>query len=96
MHITLTNTKETAQGRAETEKFLSDFLPRFRKYPGVKAVYSYYSKEKGEGITITIWENEEAVKSYWNSELINETKAFSEKSNVPITRESHPLFISLG
>ena len=96
MFITITSTQEASQDYTATEKFLSEFLPRLRRYPGVLSVYSYNIKDKGKGNTIVIWENEDAVKSYWNSELIKETAEFAVKSNVTITRGTFPLAIALG
>jgi heme-degrading monooxygenase HmoA len=95
MHITITSVKGTPQQTAETEKFLTDFLPRLKKFPGVLSVYNYNMHEMGQGDTIVIWENEDAVKAYWSSELIKEPAEFAKKNNVTITRESHPLYIAL-
>jgi hypothetical protein len=96
MHVTITKTKESSQSYVETEKFLKSFLPKLRKFPGVTGVYAYYDNENGEGNTIVLWESDDAVKAYWSSELIKEPNAFGVNSNVTITRESHPLTISLS
>jgi heme-degrading monooxygenase HmoA len=95
MHITITSVKGAPQSTVETEKFLSDFLPRIKKFPGVLSVYNYNIHDQGQGDTIIIWENEDAVKAYWSSELIKEPAEFAKKNNVTITRESHPLHIAL-
>jgi len=95
MFITITNTKAASADIEATEKFLSDFLPRLKKFPGVLSIYNYIIKERGEGSTIIIWENEDAVKSYWRSELIKEPAAFADMNNVEITREAYPLNIVL-
>jgi heme-degrading monooxygenase HmoA len=96
MFVTITKTKESSQSYVETEKFLKTFLPKLRRFPGVTGIYSYYNDKTGEGNTIVLWESEDAVKSYWSSELIKEPKEFSEKNNVTITRKVHPVSIALG
>ena len=95
MHLTITSVVGTPQQTAEIEEFLTDFLPRLKKFPGVLSVYNYNIHKMGQGHTIIIWENEDAVKVYWSSELIKEPAEFAKKNNVTITRESHPLFIAL-
>ncbi len=95
MFVTITKTKESAQSYVETEKFLKTFLPKLRAYPGVKGIYSYYNDKSGEGNTIVLWENEDAVKSYWSSELIKEPASYGENQNVTIKREAYPVTVSL-
>jgi heme-degrading monooxygenase HmoA len=96
MFITTTIVKGLPNQISETEKFLYDFLPKLKKFPGVISVYNYNLHDKGESNTIVIWENEDAVKTYWNSELIKEPTEFIKNNNSTVTRESHPLFIDLN
>jgi heme-degrading monooxygenase HmoA len=96
MFIATTIVKGAPQQISETEKFLYDFLPKLKKFPGVISVYNYNLHDKGESNTIVIWENEDAVKAYLNSELIKEPKEFVKNNNSTLTRESNQLFIALN
>ena len=93
--MTITSVKAAPGQIDSTVKFLSDFLPRLRKFPGVTAIYSYNTKDNSETNTLVIWENEDAVKAYWNSELINEPNEFVKKNNGKISREVYSLSTAL-
>jgi quinol monooxygenase YgiN len=95
MYISLTGGKVSRESEAEVEKFLSEFLPKMRKLPGVTAIYHYYRPEFGEDSTVVIWKDREALLAYRNGELIKEAIAFENKHNQQITRESYPLTIAL-
>ncbi len=91
MFITITSSKVNADQLQEVETFLSDFLPRFEQQPGVAAIYHYIRPDQGDEVTVVIWENQEAVKAYRESALIQEATTFEKKHNLPATREGYPL-----
>ncbi len=91
MHITMTNSKGTPEQLHEAEEFLSGFLPRFKQQPGVLAIYHFNRPDKGDELTIVVWENEDAVRAYRGSELIKEPIAFEKAHNMPTTREGYSL-----
>jgi quinol monooxygenase YgiN len=91
MYVTMTGGKITPEQSAATEKFLAEFLPRFRRQPGVLAVYHYMMPDKGEDLTITIWTGPEAVKAYRESELIKEPMAFEKAHGMATNRSGYPL-----
>lgn len=91
MFITITTSKATPEQFHEVETFLQEFLPRLKQQPGVLSIYHYARPEQGDESTIIIWENEEAVKAYRRSELIQEAMAFEQAHRLPSTREGYPL-----
>ena len=40
-----------------------EVLPGVRKQPGITAAYCFLDREDGKGLTITIWESEEAMRA---------------------------------
>ena len=95
MYISFTGGKVTKESEAEVEKFLSKFLPRMRKLPGVVATYHYNRPEFGDNSTIVVWKDREALLAYRNGELIKEVSEFEKKHSLKINRESYPLTIAL-
>ena len=91
MYLTITTSKATTEQLQEVETFLHKFLPRLEHQPGVLAIYHYTRPEQGDGSTIIIWENEEAVKAYRASDLMKEAIAFGQAHHLPGTREGYPL-----
>jgi len=91
MFITITTSKATPEQLQKVETFLHEFLPRLKQQPGVLAIYHYARSEQGDGSTIIIWENEEAVQAYRTGDLIKEAIAFERAHNLPSTREGYPL-----
>lgn len=65
-----------------------------RKFPGVIAIYHYARPDRGDDRTIVIWESEEALQLYRQSELVKEAIAFEKKLNLPAIREAYPLTYS--
>jgi heme-degrading monooxygenase HmoA len=91
MFITITTSKVTPEQMKQVEGFLEGFLPRLKHQLGVIAIYHYARPEKGDESTIVVWENQEAVKTYRESDLIKEVIAFETRHNLPATREGYPL-----
>ena len=91
MHITITRSEVTEEQSREVDQFLAGFLPRFKSQPGVLAVFHYNRPEIGDEVTITVWESEDAIRAYRQSELIKEPIAFESDHDLPTTREAYPL-----
>jgi quinol monooxygenase YgiN len=91
MFITLTTSHPNPDQSRKVEAFLSKFLPRLEKQPGVVAVYHYSLPEQADDITIIIWENQQALKDYREGILVLESTAFEKDLNLPATRESYLL-----
>ena len=91
MYITFTSSKVNEQESRDADQFLEGFLPRFKRQPGVVAIFHYNRPDKGDEVTVTVWESEDAVKAYRQSELIKEPMAFEAAHNLPTTREGYPL-----
>ncbi len=96
MFITLTRSQGTAQQLHETGEFLSQFLPRLKQEPGVRAVYHFDRPDHGDDYTIIVWEDEEAAKAYRQSALVKEAMEFEQAHKMPATRESYPLGVALS
>ena len=91
MFITITSSKVDSIQSEKVEKFLAEFLPRFQKQPGVKSIYHFDRPDKGDEVTVVVWESEDAVKAYRQSELIKEAIEFEKANNLPATREGYHL-----
>jgi hypothetical protein len=96
MIISITSSRPTQQQLPQVEKFRSTFLPKMRTFPGVVAVYHFIRPGKGDESTITIWESEDALKRYRDSDLAKEEAAFEKKINLPGAREVYPLLYSIS
>jgi len=91
MFITFTISKVSEDQLPAIDKFLSQFMPRFKQQPGVLAIFHCNRPDKGDEMTITVWESQEAVQAYRQSDLIKEPIAFEASGNMPTTREGYPL-----
>jgi heme-degrading monooxygenase HmoA len=91
MFITITLSKVDTVQLEKVENFLAEFLPRFQKQPGVNSIYHFDRPDKGDEVTVVVWESEDAVKAYRQSELIKEVIEFEKANNLPATREGYPL-----
>jgi heme-degrading monooxygenase HmoA len=96
MYITFTGGKVTPEESRDLDKFLADFLPRLKRQRGVLAAYQVNKPDKGEEVTIIVWENEEAVKAYRQSELFKEPMAFEKAHNMNTTREGYPVVFGVS
>jgi len=91
MYITFTGSKLSTEESREVDRFLAGFIPRFKRQRGVLAIFHVNRPDKGDDVTITVWESEEATKAYRQSELFNEVMAFEKAHNLHITREGYPV-----
>jgi heme-degrading monooxygenase HmoA len=90
-YITLTTSHPNPEQIMKMEAFLSKYLPRLERQPGVLAVYHYTRPEHGYDFTLIIWENQDALKSYREGSLIKEAIAFEKEQDLPAAREGYPL-----
>jgi hypothetical protein len=95
MFISITTGRLPKEKLTQMDAFLGSFLPRMRQFPGVKAIYFYSRPDSGDASTIVIWESQEALENYRQSELIKEAFAFEQEYSLPGTREAYPLIFSL-
>lgn len=95
MVISITSGRPSPDRHAQVEAFLETFLPKMRQLPGVAGIYHYVRPEKGDDFTVVLWESEEALKRYRESDLFKEVTAFEKQMNMPGTREAYPLTIAL-
>jgi heme-degrading monooxygenase HmoA len=96
MFITFTSSTVTeGQGR-QVDEFLAEFLPRLKRQPGVLGIYHFSRPDKGDELTVIVWQDEEAVRAYRQSELIKESMAFEEEHHLPSTREGYPLIYAVS
>ena len=91
MYITITKSQVPPDKLEKVESCLKEFFPRFQKQPGVISIYHYARVEFGDESTIVIWEDQESVKAYRESELIKEALAFEESLGLKSSREGYPL-----
>ncbi len=97
MSVTLTRSEGTPEQLRQTEEFLAGFLPRLKKQQaGVLAVYHFDRPDKGDDLTIIVWENEDAAKAYRNSALVKEAMAFEQAHKMPGTREGYALNVGIS
>lgn len=73
------------------EAYMADFLPRLRQVPGVEAVYHYLRPDPAEEVTIIIWRDPEAIKTYRASPFFQEAARFEQEHQIPSQREGFPL-----
>lgn len=91
MVITFTSSKVDEKQSRELNEFLNEFLPKYKLQPGILAIYHFNRPDKGDDVTITIWENQAAVQAYRQSNLIKEPMSFEATHNLPATREGYEL-----
>ena len=95
MIISITSSKVNSEQTPKVEKFLEEFLPRFKQEPGIIAIYHYKRPEKGDEVTVVIWEDEKSLKRYREGKLIKEPIAFEQKLGLQTTREAYPLVLAI-
>ena len=88
MIISITSSHPINAQAKQVERFLETFLPKMRQFRGVKAIYHNARPGKGDDSTLVIWESQEAMAQYRQSELFREALAFEQKNNLPGTREA--------
>jgi heme-degrading monooxygenase HmoA len=96
MFITLTSSKVTDEQAREVESLLAEFLPRLKRQPGVLGIYHFRRPDLGDEVTAIVWENEQALRAYRESELIKEAIAFEKAHGLPSSREGYPLIYGVS
>jgi heme-degrading monooxygenase HmoA len=96
MYVTVTSSKVTPEQSRLADKFLESFLPRLKQQPGALSVLHYNRPDKGDEITVIVWESEAAVAAYRQTALLQEAVAFDKEHGVVTTREGYPLHIGLS
>ena len=91
MIISLTTSRPDPGQRAEVDAFLSGFLPRLERQPGVVAVYHYSDEESGESTTLIVWQDEASRLAYRESDLIGEAIGLARRLGLTSTRKAFPL-----
>jgi hypothetical protein len=64
MVITITASQMDAKKLEAVEAFLSDFLPRMKREPGIVEMVHYVQNDLGKVTTLVIWESEDRVRKY--------------------------------
>ncbi len=95
MYVTITSNRTSPHQTPQVEAFLEGFLPRLRRFQGVRAIHHYLRPDHGDDVTIIIWDNEEAVRAYRASGLMKEADTFDRAQRTRAVREGYPLAISL-
>ena len=95
MYVTMTSDKTSPQRTPRVEAFLGEFLPRLRRFQGVRAIHHFPRPDHGDDMTIIIWDSEDAVGVYRTSDLIKEAAAFEKRQRTQVAREACPLAITL-
>lgn len=91
MYITITNSQVTDEQRERVEAFLADFLPRLEQRFDVEAAYHFDRPDHGDTWTIIVWQDQEAVQVYRDSDLFQEALAQEQELGTESTREGYPL-----
>ncbi|HEY3413315.1 MAG TPA: antibiotic biosynthesis monooxygenase [Armatimonadota bacterium] len=91
MYVTVTSGEVNPAEAAKVEGSLQRILPRVKAFPGVLAIVHYVRPEKGDDVTIIVWENQQACQAYRESPLMQEVLAVERDMGVKITREGYPV-----
>jgi heme-degrading monooxygenase HmoA len=91
MFITTTISKLRDDQVAGAEAYMAGFLPRLQALPGVVAIYHYLRPEQHDDVTIIVWEDQAAIKTYRESALFLEAVAFDKENQISSVREGFPL-----
>ena len=94
MIITITTSHLTPEQFRQSEVFLPSFLPKLRTFPGVINLYHYVGPDPHSRTTLVIWNSEEALQAYRQSDLVKEANTHAERVGEQVTRETYPLLYS--
>lgn len=86
MFITITSRKADSVQIDIVENFLSKFLPRLRRQPDVEPVYHFKRQDKSDEITVTVWDNDDALKASLQIEL-NKAERTNDTNNLRVQKE---------
>lgn len=70
--------------KAELERRYQERMPQFRDVPGLVQKYYSYNEATGEWAGIYLWESEEALAGYLESDLKNSIPAAYELTGPPV------------
>jgi heme-degrading monooxygenase HmoA len=96
MLISITTSPVTDEQLERVESFLAGFLPRLRQQSGVVEILHFARPKDASTTTIVVWENEEALHAYRESELLKEALALEQALGLVTTREAFPLLQRLA
>lgn len=86
MVVTITASQMDAKELDAVEAFLSEFLPRMKREPGIVEIVHYVQQDQGKATTLVIWESEDHVRRYREGDLIKEAVAFEQSLQLSSTR----------
>jgi heme-degrading monooxygenase HmoA len=89
--VNITSSRPNDQERYRIDEFLKSLLPRVQEFPGAQSVWHFWRAEEGESVTIIIWESEEAMMRFRESDIVQDVMRFEQEIGVPARREVYPL-----
>jgi heme-degrading monooxygenase HmoA len=96
VYVTIISNRTSPQRTPRVKAFLDEFLPRLRRFRGVRAIHHYQRPDHGDDMTIIIWNNEEAAEAYRRSDLRRGAEAFERSREARSVREGRPQSYSLS
>ena len=87
MVITITASQIGEEDLDAVEAFLSEFLPRMKREPGIVEIVHHAQRDQGRATTLVMWESEGHVKQYREGHLIKEALAFEQSMRLKSTRD---------
>ena len=87
MVVTITASQMDEQTLDAVEAFLSEFLPRMKREPGIVEIVHYAQRDQGKATTLVVWESEAHVGQYREGDLIKEARAFEQSMHLMSTRD---------
>jgi heme-degrading monooxygenase HmoA len=91
MLITITSSRPNEDERHQIDSFLETVMPRIADFPGVLAAYHFWRAEEGESVSFLVWESEDAMKAFRESDVAREIGEFEAKIGVAARREAYPV-----
>ncbi|MBM3940052.1 MAG: hypothetical protein FJ318_04005 [SAR202 cluster bacterium] len=70
MYITYATIPVPSERTHQVEAFLQRYLAQVGKLPGVRAVYHHFRPDKGDEMTLIVWESEADARRYQDSDLL--------------------------
>jgi heme-degrading monooxygenase HmoA len=91
MLISITSSKPNDEERQRIDEFLESLLPRVQQFSGTQSVCHFWRAEESESVTIIIWESEEAMMNFRESDIVQDVMRFEQEVGVPARREVYQL-----